>query len=250
METIERIKIFEAPVDVVSFGTALERVCELAKDRSRVHTVAAINTEKTFIMAANEEIRSYVEGADLIIPDGIGIVKAAKILYGRHLERVAGADLMQSICEASGKQGLKIYIYGARENVNASAVEMINKKYPDVQIVGRSNGYIPPEKNDDLISDINNSNADILFLALGSPMQEHWVRKNSPRLHVAVCMGIGGTLDTIVGTVKRAPISWQKCGLEWLYRFIKQPRRIYRSRRVFKYAFRVFWVKLFVGTTK
>ena len=114
-----------------------------------------------------------------------------------------------------------------------------------MRIVGRSHGYVPPEKNEELISDINQSNADILFLALGSPAQEHWVDRNADHLNVAVCMGIGGTLDTIVGTVKRAPKSWQAHGLEWLYRLIRQPKRIWRSRKIFLFALRVFWVKLF-----
>lgn len=243
--SIERIRILNAPADVLTMETAVDEACRLAKDHSRVHTIVAINPEKTFAMKKSDEVRDFIENADLIIADGVGIVFGARILYGKKFQRVPGADLMQNICAESGKRGVKIFLYGSEEKVNAGAAAKLAERYPDIQIVGRCNGYVKPEENDSLIRSINDSGADILFLALGSPKQERWVRDNSSHLNVGVCMGIGGTLDTITGAVKRAPNWWQLHGLEWLYRSLRQPKRFWRSRRIFLFGIQVVCKKIF-----
>ncbi len=172
------------------------------------------------------------------------MVLATKILFGRRLERVPGADLMQTICAESGKRNVKIFIYGAKEEVNAKAVEKLRERHPDIQIVGRRNGYVRPEDVSGLILSIKESNADVLFLALGSPKQERWMKEFGPQCGVGVCMGIGGTLDTITGKVKRAPKFFQRIHLEWFYRLAKQPSRFWRQRRIFLFGFQVWSAKI------
>ena len=245
MEGIERLRVLNAPVDVLTMESAINAACGMAKDHSSTQSIVAMNPEKTFAMKKSGEIRDFIENADLVIPDGIGMVLAAKILYGRRFDRVPGADLMQAICAESGKRGVKIFIYGAKEEVNAGAVEKLRERHPDIEIVGRRNGYVKPEEMDGLIDQINASGADVLFLALGSPKQERWIRENAPRLDVGLCMGVGGTLDTITGTVKRAPVLWQRMRAEWLYRFIRQPSRVWRSRRIFLFGWNVLMAKIF-----
>lgn len=245
MDKIPRIKILGVSVDALTFDRALEQAVALAQDRSRVSRVVAVNPEKVMIARQDPRVADFIERSDLAIPDGIGVVMAARILYRLRFERVPGADLMQALCKVSGSRGLKIFIYGAEESVNARAVQKLKEIYPDVLIVGRQNGYLQESDFDALAERIAASEANVLFLALGSPKQENWIDAYADRLNVGLCLGVGGTLDTIAGKVKRAPISWQNARLEWFYRLINQPSRFWRQRRVFCFAFCVLFAKLF-----
>jgi N-acetylglucosaminyldiphosphoundecaprenol N-acetyl-beta-D-mannosaminyltransferase len=191
----------------------------------------ASNPEKNFSIPADGFLYRMFDRADLLVPDGIGMVLAARILHGRRLSRVPGCELMENICAMSARKGYGIFIYGAKEEVNSKAVETLAKKYPGIRIVGRSNGYVPKEGMDALVEEINGSGAQILFIALGSPAQERWISEYGDRLTtVRVCQGIGGTLDVIAGEVKRAPEIYCRLGLEWLYRLMDDPSRIRRQK--------------------
>jgi N-acetylglucosaminyldiphosphoundecaprenol N-acetyl-beta-D-mannosaminyltransferase len=138
---------------------------------------------------------------------------------------------MQNICAHAQNQGYKIFIYGATEEVNKGAVKKLQDRFPSIDIVGHCHGYWPENKMDQLLQQINDSGAQILFLALGSPRQEQWIAHYRDQLNtVRVCQGIGGTLDVINGNVKRAPDLYCRLGLEWLYRLIAEPKRIIRQR--------------------
>jgi len=191
--------------------------------------ILAINPEKVIKFQYDNFLRSMSEKAALLIPDGIGVVMAMRWLYGFPTTRVPGSELMPNICWEAAKKGYKIFLYGSKEEVNKGAVERLQNNYPGIQIVGRSNGYLKEDQMSGLIKEINKSCADILFVALGSPKQEQWIQTYLPKLNVKVCQGIGGTLDTIVGTVKRAPAFFRWAGLEWFYRLVKEPKRIRRQ---------------------
>lgn len=233
-----------APVDVLTFDGAVAAARDMALKREKPGFVVAINPEKVMTARGNRELMRFIRRADLAIPDGIGVVCAAKTLFGEKLERVPGADLMQELCRISGKEGIKIFLFGAKEEASAAAVRKLRERYPDVMIVGRENGYLPEDRYDELVERVNASGANALFLALGSPKQERWAQRYGASLNVGLCMGIGGTLDTIAGTVKRAPLSWQKLRVEWLYRLIRQPSRFWRQRRIFIFGAWVLVLKL------
>ena len=231
-----RVRVLGVPVDLLTFDDALERAAELAADRGTASCAVAVNPEKVMIARRAPDVCQFIADADLAFPDGIGVVLACRAFFKRKVERVAGADLMQALCRESGRRGLKIFVYGAREDVNARACGVVRERWPDALIVGRENGYLPEERHDELIARINASGANILFLALGSPKQEEWIARHRTDLRVGLCMGIGGTLDVLAGNVKRAPALWQKAGLEWLYRLLRQPSRFWRQRRIFLFA--------------
>lgn len=233
---IERTRVLGAPVDALTMAAAVERAIELAKDRTKLSYVVAINPEKTFALRENAELARFVEGADLALPDGIGVVWASRLLNGRKIERVPGADLAEAICARSGVEGLNLFFYGAKEEASAAAVEELRRRYPDIRVVGRRDGYVKAEEMEALTQEIVDANADVLIVALGSPRQERWIREYAERTRVGLCLGVGGTLDTFAGTVKRAPATWQKMNLEWLYRLLKQPSRFWRCRRLLYYA--------------
>ena len=235
-------------VDGINMQNALDFVAEYIRSKKPVGFILAINPEKVFAFQSNSFLHIFFERATLIIPDGIGIVMALRFLYGVKVNRIPGADLMQNICREAPVRGYRIFIYGATENVNAEACKVLRDRYPGIEIVGRANGFVAQEHMEDLVARINASEANILFIALGSPKQEEWMATYAERLTtVKLCQGIGGTLDTIAGTVKRAPLFWQKLGLEWFYRLLKQPSRIGRQFKLIVFIKNVFWMKFKKG---
>ena len=241
----ERLNILDIWVDPVDRHEAINRVEGFLRKGGRPHTVFASNPEKNFSVTKDPTLYDTFKNADLLLPDGAGIVWAARLLFGARLERVPGSEFIFDICELAVREGSRIFVYGAKENTNRAAVEILNKRYPLLKIAGRSNGYVKEPKVPTLIDHINNSHAEILFLALGSPKQENWYARYHRELkYVKVCQCIGGTLDTIAGNVKRAPEIWQKTSLEWLYRLIMQPSRINRQKVLPLFVFEVLKMKL------
>lgn len=213
---------------------------------TRPHSIIASNAEKNFSAPKDPVLYECYKNADLLLPDGIGMVIAANLLYGTNLERVPGSEFIFDICKLAQDEGYKVYIYGSKEEVNKQSVEVLKERYPGLKIAGRSNGYVKEEDMPALIDQINASGTDILFIALGSPKQEKWLTTHKDSLkHVRVCQGIGGTLDTIGGNVKRAPEFWCRYNLEWLYRLLSEPKRIKRQIVLPMFAFLVFkeWLK-------
>jgi N-acetylglucosaminyldiphosphoundecaprenol N-acetyl-beta-D-mannosaminyltransferase len=247
------LKILNIWVDPVNRKEAIQQVKTFLEKGTRPHVIIAANPEKNFSVPKDAVLYNTFKNADILLPDGIGVVLAARILYGVDLERVPGSEFIFDICDIAEKGSYKVFIYGATEDVNKKAVDELTKRYPDLKIVGRENGYVKESEMLDLINRINASKAEILFLALGSPKQEKWYVAYKNRLHhVRVVQGVGGTLDTIAGTVKRAPDVWCNLRLEWLYRLIKEPKRIKRQKVLPIFAVMVFIakVKMMMGEQK
>lgn len=225
----ERIEILEVPLDLVDMQGAIKVAESLICNTSKPGCVLAINPEKVLALRKDDWLLGFFFKTALLIPDGIGAVWAARSLSGAKVGRVPGADLMQNLCAKAAEKGYKVFFYGAKEEVSAGAVEILKQRYPGLKVVGRRNGYVPSDKMNELVAEINASAAQILFIALGSPRQEKWVAQYGDQLQVKVIQGIGGTLDTITGHVKRAPIAWQRLNLEWFYRLLMEPKRIKRQ---------------------
>ena len=240
-----RLSILNIWVDPVDMKGALEKVESFVDKGDRPHSVFAVNPEKNFSVPRNPQLYKVFSEADLLIPDGIGVVLAARILYRVRLARVPGVEMMEEICRLSARKKYKVFMYGAKEEVSAKAAAELQKRYPDLEIVGRANGYVASDEMPTLIEQINTSGAQVLFLALGSPRQENWFAQHAGQLlTVRVCQGIGGTLDTIAGNVKRAPQFWCRLNLEWLYRLLAEPKRIARQRVLPVFAYLVLRKKL------
>jgi N-acetylglucosaminyldiphosphoundecaprenol N-acetyl-beta-D-mannosaminyltransferase len=242
----DRLPILDIWVDPVSREEAIVLVRGFLQNGNRPYAIFASNPEKNFSLPRNPELYECYRQADLLLPDGIGIVIAANMLHGTSLSRVPGSEFIFDICQMANEEGRGIFVYGATEEVNARACEILAERLPGLKIAGRANGYISEEGISDLIDSINNSGASVLFAALGSPRQEKWYAKYKNELkHVRVVQGIGGTLDTLAGNIRRAPEFWCKHNIEWLYRLLSQPSRIKRQRVLPVFAFLVFkeWIK-------
>lgn len=202
------------------------------------------NKNKKFIVTANPEIvmetrkdknyKSIIQSADYIIPDGIGILLAAKRKKTPIKERIPGVELMEDMLEYANTHKKTCYFLGAEAKVNHALVKKVKMHYPDLIIGGSHHGFF--ELNDtSIVEDVKNSNADIIFVALGFPRQEKWIYQNYENFDKGVFMGVGGSFDVISETVKRAPKLWIKLNLEWLYRIIIQPTRVNRIFVVIKF---------------
>jgi N-acetylglucosaminyldiphosphoundecaprenol N-acetyl-beta-D-mannosaminyltransferase len=236
--TPRRIEILGVPVDCVSMRGALDFVDELVR-QAQPAAVIAVNPEKVMKARQDPWLLDQLRQAALLLPDGIGVVWAARLLENVGLERVPGADLMMALCERSQAQGYRVFMYGASPAVNAAARATLQGTFPRLQIVGSRDGYLPQQAMAGLIDEINASGTDILFVALGSPRQEFWMSTYLPGLRVKVCQGVGGTFDVIAGTVRRAPLRWRDLNLEWAYRLLREPRRLARQVVLPKFAWRV-----------
>lgn len=227
---IKRHPILNIWVDELDMKTALQKVEQMLDNGRRAHTVLAVNPEKELSVPKHAALHDMFRNADLLIPDGIGMVLAARFLHSARMSRVPGCDLMQNICQLAAYKGYPVFVYGAKEEINRKALKTMREKYPDLVIAGSTHGYVPPEQMPALIEDINQSGAIILFVALGSPRQEMWMLEHIGKLEqIRLCQGIGGTLDILSGNTQRAPAVYCRFGLEWLYRLLKEPKRLKRQ---------------------
>ena len=240
-----RLRILNIWVDPVDMKQAVARARVYLEQSGPPRSVFAANPEKNFSVPKDPVLLETFRSADLLIPDGIGVVVAARILHGARLSRVAGVDFMEQLCALAAATGKRIFLFGGGEEVNRVAAERLVKRFPALRIAGRCHGYVKDDEMPAVIDAINRSEAEILFLAMGSPKQEKWFASHKDRLaKVKVCQGIGGTLDVVAGTVRRAPAMWRRCCAEWLYRLIREPARIRRQRLLPVFALHVLASKM------
>jgi len=191
------------------------------------HFVATANAEMVMMSQQDKELYAILRSADLVLADGAGVVWAAGRLGAGVPERVAGFDLTQELLRRSAKEGYRVFWLGAAPGIAKTAVRSAEQKYPGLITAGIQDGYFDPEDSE-IVRIIREANADILLCALGVPKQEKWLSKNRDLLQVPVMIGVGGSFDVMAGIARRAPGWMQKAGLEWAYRLICQPSRVFR----------------------
>ena len=204
--------------------------------------------QKCFIVTANPEIvmktredaayKEIVQSADYVVPDGAGIILAAKHMKQPLQERVPGFDLMMDLLAFADAQGLSCYFLGAKDYVNTKVVLEVERRFPNVKIAGYHHGFFDIS-DPKIVESVQQSAPDIIFVALGFPQQEEWITKYMDEFSNGLFMGVGGSFDVLAGEVKRAPQIWIKLNLEWLYRLFQQPSRVKRIFKVFEFMMRV-----------
>ena len=226
---MNRIDVLGVGFDDLTKDNAIE-LCKKLIDEHRAAYMATPNPE--IVMAAwdNAELMKALENADLVIPDGIGVVKAARILGTPLKERLPGIEIGEAILEYLAVSGKSAFLLGAKPGVAELAAEQIRKKYPGINICGTNDGYF--KEDAPVVAKINAAKPDFLMVCLGAPKQEIWMSRNAPMLDVGLMAGLGGSLDVFAGTVERAPKIWQDLNLEWLYRCIKEPWRFKRIAKL------------------
>lgn len=234
----QRIRLLGVPVDAVTMNDAVECARQWLRSGEQGN-ILAVNPEKVMKARSDSEVLAFLERARLLIPDGIGVVKGARWLGLGEFERVAGADLMPRLCEMAAEEGHSVFLYGANEEVNRRACAELLRRYPALNLAGSSHGFVSAEDMPELIDRMNQSGAQLIFVALGSPRQERWMQTHMPALNARVFQGVGGTFDVLAGEVTRAPRVFQAANLEWLYRLLSNPRRLIRQTALPRFMFNV-----------
>ena len=236
-----RYPILNTYVNAISMEETIKEVEKIIKSGKPTQHVV-INALKVNLMRDDAKLREIVNACPLINADGASIVWAAKKLGVPLKERVAGIDLFENLVKIASEKGYKIYLFGAKEEVVTKVKEIYEKQYPQLQIVGYRNGYFTEEDEPQIVADMATSGADMMFVAFSSPKKEFWVNKYINQLNIPFVMGVGGSFDVVAGVTDRAPKWMQKCGLEWFYRFIQEPRRLWNryivgNRQFIKYTY-------------
>ncbi len=239
MPTPDAIPILGIPVHAVTMADTLALV-EGYLAEPRLHQIATVNPE--FVMAAQSdaEFRRVLREADLCLPDGVGLLYAARRSGQRLPERVPGSELVYRLAERAAANGWPLFLLGAAPGVAEEAAGVLCGLYPGLRVAGTYAGSPDPAENEATVRRVNDSGAALLFVAYGAPKQDKWIARNRDALPaVRVAIGVGGSLDFVTGRAVRAPRWMQRLGLEWLHRLVKEPWRWRRMMALPRFALRV-----------
>jgi len=228
---MDRVEILGIKINNLSMQKAVEEIEKFIKEKSSKYIVTP-NLDHLVKLQKDSEFKKIYNEAHLVLCDGLPIVWISRILGMPLKERVAGSDLFIELCKVSAQKGYKLFFLGGRENASVKASEVLRRKYPGIRIVGI---YSPPfgfeknkEENEKIIKMIKEAKPDILFVGLGAPKQEKWIYAHYRELGVPVSIGIGASFEFAAGIIKRAPKFLQKIGLEWFWRILTEPKRLWR----------------------
>ena len=224
-----RIDILGVGFDNVTMAEAVEQGMALLHSEGS-HYVVTPNPEIVEACRENGAARAAVNGADLVLPDGIGIIKGAAMLGTPLKEKTPGIEFAAHMMERMAGEGMSLYLLGAKPGIAEQAAEKLSAQYPGLKIAGTHDGYF--KEDGPVVEDIRQSGADCVFVCLGAPKQEFWMAKNGPATGARLLCGLGGSLDVFAGTVERAPKFFCDHGLEWFYRLCKEPKRIGRMMKL------------------
>jgi len=221
------VTLVGVPIHAMTMEQVLSSVDVAIRHRSRLR-IGVVNAAKIVNMRRDTVLRDAVLSSDLILADGMSVVWAGRILNSPLPERVAGIDLMLAMLQRGHERGYRLYCLGARDEVLDRVIQRIAVDYPNVAVVGRHHGYFGVEDAPKVAAGIATVRPDILLVAMTSPKKEEFLARWADDLEVPVCHGVGGSFEVLAGSVRRAPVRWQRLGLEWLFRVLQEPRRLWR----------------------
>ena len=236
-----RINIMGVDFDSLTLSEAVDRAEALISERRAAYVVTP-NPEIVMTCWENQDAMEAVQNADLVLPDGVGVVYGAKILGSPLKGKLPGIDFAAELMRRMASCGGRVYLLGAKPGVAEMAGDRMRQQFPGLIICGTHDGYFQDDAP--IIEEINALQPDLLLVCLGAPKQELWMHRNRPVLKVGLIAGLGGSLDVFAGTVKRAPVFFRKFGLEWFYRLVKEPWRFKRMMKLPKFLFACIGKKL------
>ena len=224
-----RIDVLGTKFDDLTMDEALARG-EALMEKHAASYVVTPNPEIVMLCREDAATAAAVEAASLVIADGIGVIYGAKILGTPIKQKLPGIDFTTALMERMAKKGQSVFLFGAKPGVAEAAAEKLQKRFPGLVIAGTNDGYFSDDAP--IVSKISAAKPDLLLVCLGAPKQEKWMHSHTGTIDVGLMIGAGGSLDVFAGTVERAPEKWRKAGLEWLYRLLKEPKRIGRMMKL------------------
>ena len=223
----DKKEILGVGIHAATMEQALDAIDDAIKQKQRL-MIGVVNAAKIVNMRKDENLWEDVTSSHLVLADGMSVVHASRVLGASLPERVTGIDLMEGILERGDEEGYRVYCLGAKEEISKTVVERFKKQYPGAKFVGRRNGYFSDEEEAEIAKEIGSLDVDVLFVAITSPKKERFMARWSDQLNTTVVHGVGGSFDVVAGVVERAPESWQRLGLEWLYRVKQEPGRLWK----------------------
>lgn len=238
------VRILGVDIDNINIDEAGQITKELIeKSNKSCKIIVAPNTEFIMMAQKDKEFFEILKGAELATPDSVGVTIAGKLQKKPFKQRIPGQMYFRKVLEVGEKEGWTFYFLGGKDNIPYLAIENVKKIYPNINIVGYHEGFFDKDSEEDVIKEINSLKPNVLFVAMGAPLQEKWIAKHKSELLVDVAAGQGGTFDYEAGRIKRAPIIIQKLCIEWLWRLILQPSRIVRMIVLPIYLFKIIFTK-------
>ena len=236
-----RIDVMGVGFDSLTMDEAIARARSLMAERRAAYVVTP-NPEIVMACRADSAAMAAVRGADLVLPDGVGVVYGARILGTPLKSKLPGIDFAQGLMADMAAAGQRVYLLGSKPGVAETAAQRLTERFPGLVICGTHDGYFKDDAP--VVAAVNEAQPDLLLVCLGAPKQELWMQRNQKQLRVGLMAGLGGSLDVFAGNVKRAPKAFQRLGLEWLYRLMKEPKRIGRMMKLPKFLFACIGKKL------
>jgi len=233
--TGERVSLLGTEVDALSFSDTMDAVVDIIENHRPTQHLA-MNAAKVVLLRSDPVLRAIASECGIISADGVPLVWASRLLGHPLPGRVNGTDLMEALCELAGRRQWSVFFFGARPDVVEDVARWAESNHPGLRIAGTRDGYFDARQDDEIVAQIAASGASILFLGFPTPKKELWLHRHLSELNVPFCMGVGGSFDVIAGKVPRAPVWMQRHGLEWLFRLIQEPKRM--------------WKRYLVGNTK
>ena len=229
MNGTKKIDVLGVAFDNLTMDEAVERAWALMGERRAAYAVTP-NPEIVMVCREDPEAKAAVAAASLTVADGIGVIYGARMLKTPLKQKIPGIDLTSRLFSRMAGEGKSVFLLGARPGVAEQAAQNLAEQYPGLLIAGTHDGYF--KEDAPVIEKVNAASPDLLLVCLGAPKQEKWMHEHAAKLAAGLMIGAGGSLDVFAGTAERAPEGWQKAGLEWLYRLIKEPKRIGRMMKL------------------
>src|SRR3954464_13384238 len=229
-EARQRVDLGGVLIDRVDLGSAVDRVRGFLRS-GKPNQIVTVNLDFVAIARRDEGFRETLNAAEMAVADGMPLVWVSRLSEEPVPERLTGVELVDECCRVAVETDASVFLLGAGPGVADTAADELRRRFPGLRIAGM---YAPPfgplsdGENEHIIQLVRAARPDFLFVALGAPQQDVWIRNNLERLDVPVCMGIGCVLDLLAGVVSRAPVWMQSAGFEWLYRLLQEPSRLWR----------------------
>ncbi len=224
---MNQMHLFGTTIHSISFSEAVGAIHELIESASK-HYIITPNVDHIIRLQNDRQFKRVYEGASLVLPDGMPLIWASRLLGKRLVCRVTGADLVPAICSLAEQKGYGIYLLGSTTPVVQAAELQLRRTFPGLIVSGTHHGFLQDGDEEGVIKAINAAAPHVLFVGMGSPKQELWVMQNIESLNIKVALCIGGVLEIIAGTRQRAPAWMQRTGFEWMYRLLQEPRRLWK----------------------
>ncbi|WP_037498610.1 WecB/TagA/CpsF family glycosyltransferase [Solirubrobacter soli] len=222
-----RVNVLGCEIDALTMDQTVARCDELIQTQGGFAQHMAINAAKVVKLREDDKLRDITNRCELINADGAAVVWASRLVGQPLPERVAGIDLMHRLMALAAEKGYPVFVLGAKQDVLETAVAKLREEHPALRFAGYRNGYFSDEETPALIDEIRASGAKLLFVAMSTPRKEYFLGEHGPAMGVPFVMGVGGAIDVVAGLTRRAGPTWQKLGLEWLYRLLQEPRRMF-----------------------